>query len=181
MAVQLWWVVQATLFRASPQVLYGWRRWLLRRFGAKIGRGVLIRSTATVTYPWKLTIGDYSWIGDDVVLYSLGEIHIGAHSVVSQRSYICTGSHNAATIAFDIYALPIFIGNECWIASDVFVAPGVSISDGAVVGARSTVFDDLPAGMICYGNPAQPKRRRTEGVDIRIEPPPSRRASSGPG
>ena len=68
--VQLWWLVQATLFRWSPQIAYAWRRWLLRRFGAKIGKGVQIRPTAEITYPWKLTIGDWSWIGDYVTLYT---------------------------------------------------------------------------------------------------------------
>jgi putative colanic acid biosynthesis acetyltransferase WcaF len=158
--VQLWWILQATLFRCSPQICFGWRRLLLRLFGAKIGRGVLIRPSATITYPWKLRIGDYSWIGDDVVLYSLGDISIGAHSVISQRSYLCTGTHDAAAEAFDILARPISVGSECWIATDVFVAPGVSIADGAVVGIRSTVLDDLPAATICYGTPARPVRPR---------------------
>ena len=90
LTVQLWWIVQASLFRCSPQFLYGWRRFLLRSFGAKIGKDVIIRPTVRITYPWKLTIGDYSWIGDDVVLYTLGEIEIGAHAVISQKGYICT-------------------------------------------------------------------------------------------
>ena len=75
--VQLWWLVQGTAFRWSPQVCYGWRRWLLRLFGASVGQGVLVRSTASITYPWKVSIGDWSWIGDEVVLYSLGAITIG--------------------------------------------------------------------------------------------------------
>ena len=158
--VQLWWIVQASLFRLSPQVLYGWRRFLLRLFGAEIGRKVQLRPTVRITYPWKVAIGDHSWIGDEVVLYSLGNIHIGANSVVSQKSYICTGSHNPNSISFDIFALPVWIGDECWIASDVFVAPGVSIANGAVVGARSTVLTDLPAAMVCFGNPAAPVRPR---------------------
>ena len=158
--VQLWWLVQDTLFRWSPQFMYGWRRWLLRLFGAQIGKKVLIRPTVRVTYPWKVRIGDYSWIGDDVVLYSLGEINIGAHTVISQKSYICTGSHDFTKPEFPIYALPIEIGDQVWIATDVFVAPGVTIGDGAVVGARSTVLHDLPGEMICYGSPAHPVRRR---------------------
>jgi putative colanic acid biosynthesis acetyltransferase WcaF len=158
--VQVWWLVQWFLFRPSPQVLFGWRRWLLRSFGAKIGQGVLIRPTAWITYPWKVTIDDYAWIGDDVVLYSLGEIHIGAHSVVSQRSYLCTGGHDYTRIGFDIEAHPITIGAEAWLATDVFVAPGVEIGDGCVVGARSSVFASLPPAMICYGSPAKPVRPR---------------------
>jgi putative colanic acid biosynthesis acetyltransferase WcaF len=178
LTVQLWWIVEATLFRHSPQILYGWRRWLLRLFGAQIGRGVLIRPSVRITYPWKVTIGDHSWIGDEAVLYSLAEIHVGANSVVSQRSYLCTGSHDPESPAFDIFAVPIYIGSQCWIASDVFVAPGVSIRDAAVVGARSTVLHDLPEAMICHGTPARPVRRRGEIGDDASHPilnsPPDR-------
>lgn len=160
--VQLWWLVQSTLFQCSPQFLYGWRNFLLRLFGAKVGRRVLVRPSVTVTYPWKVTIGDYSWIGDDVVLYSLGEIDIGAHVVVSQRSYICAASHDYEAVAFDIFAKRVTIENEAWVASDVFVGPGVTIGQGAVVGARSSVFRSLPAMKVCVGNPAKPVRDRVK-------------------
>ncbi|MBE15192.1 MAG: colanic acid biosynthesis acetyltransferase WcaF [Cytophagaceae bacterium] len=158
--VQLWWIVQATLFRLSPQMLYGWRRFLLRSFGATIGKDVIIRPSAQITYPWKLTIGDYSWIGDEVVLYTLGEISIGANAVISQRSYICTGTHDYASEDFRIYAKKISIKDKCWLATDVYVAPGCTIGEGAVVGARSSVFKDLPPQKICIGNPAKPLRDR---------------------
>lgn len=158
--VQGWWLVQWFIFRPSPQVLYGFRRCLLRLFGARIGAHVLVRPTAWITYPWKLSVGDYSWIGDEVVLYSLGDIQIGAHTVISQRSYLCAGTHDYTRPSFDISAPPIHIGDQVWIASDVFVAPGVSIGDGAVVGARSSVFHDLPMGMVCVGSPAQPIKPR---------------------
>lgn len=153
--VQIWWTVQATLFRGSPQVAYGWRRWLLRAFGARIGKGVIIRPSVQVTYPWKLTIGDHARVGDDVVLYTLGEIEIGAHAVVSQRSYLCTGSHDYTRSAFDIFSKPIRVGEQAWLAADVFVAPGVEIGAGTVVGARSSVFKSLPAGMMARGSPAR--------------------------
>jgi putative colanic acid biosynthesis acetyltransferase WcaF len=152
--VQLWWLVEWFLFRPSPQAFFEWRRLLLRLFGAQIGKNVLVRPTAWITYPWKLKIGDYSWIGDDVVLYSLSDICIGSHTVISQRSYLCTGTHDSSQISFDIKAIPITIGDQAWIASDVFIAPGVNIGRGTIVGARSSVFNDLPEGMICYGNPA---------------------------
>ena len=158
--VQLWWLVQWFLFRPSPQVLYGWRRFLLRAFGAHIGQHVLIRPTAMVTYPLKLSIGDYSWIGDDVVLYSLGEIKVGAHTVISQRSYLCTGTHDHTAPTFDIQAHPVHIGDQVWVATDVYVAPGVEIGTGSVIGARSSVYTSLPGGMICYGSPAKPVKPR---------------------
>jgi putative colanic acid biosynthesis acetyltransferase WcaF len=99
-------------------------------------------------------IGDYSWIGDDVVLYSLGDIIIGKNTVISQKSYICTGTHNYSKIDFPILAKQIVIGDECWLATDVYVAPGVSIGKRTVVGARSSVFKNLPAGKVCIGSPA---------------------------
>lgn len=158
--VQLWWLVQASLFRWSPQVMYGWRRALLRLFGARIGKAVIIRPTATVTYPWKLSIGDFSWIGDDVVLYSLGELTIGAHSVISQRSYLCGGDHDYRDPSFPIRARGIRIEDQVWIASDVFVGPGTVIGEGAVIGARSAVIDNIPPMMVCVGSPARPIKPR---------------------
>ncbi|HHW4413307.1 colanic acid biosynthesis acetyltransferase WcaF [Citrobacter freundii] len=162
--VQLWWAVQSTLFRLSPQVMYHWRVFLLRLFGAKIGKNVVIRPSVKITYPWKLTLGDYAWVGDDAVLYTLGTITIGANAVISQKSYLCTGSHDYASPHFDINATPIVIGEKCWLATDVFVAPGVTIGAGTVVGARSSVFKSLPANAVCRGNPAVVTRERVEKV-----------------
>ena len=110
--VQLWWIVQGTFFRMSPQFLYGFRRFILRAFGAKIGKKVKIRPTVRITYPWKVSVGDYSWIGDDVVLYSLGDIEIGENLVIFQKSYLCTGSHNYLQIDFPIFAKKITIKNK---------------------------------------------------------------------
>jgi putative colanic acid biosynthesis acetyltransferase WcaF len=121
---------------------------------------VLIRPGVEITYPWKVTIGDHSWIGDDVTLYSLGPIAIGAHSVVSQNSYICAADHDYSDNSFPIRERPVTIGEQVWIASDVWVGPGVSIADGAVVGARSTVTHDLPGGMICVGSPCKSIKSR---------------------
>lgn len=154
--IQLWWLVQSLLFHPTPQFMYSWRRFLLRLFGAKIGKNVLIRSSVIVTYPWKVSIGDYSWIGDETILYSLGEIHIGYHTSISQRCFISTGAHDYKSLAFDIFSKPITIGNESWVANSVVISPGVTIGDGTVVGACSLVTKDLPSGMVCYGQPARP-------------------------
>jgi putative colanic acid biosynthesis acetyltransferase WcaF len=159
--VQLWWICQILLFNLSPQFMYGWRVWLLTLFGAKIGKKVLIRPSVKITYPWHLKLGDYVWIGDEVVLYNLGEIAIGSNSVISQRSYLCAGSHDYKVPHFPICASPILIGCEVWIATDVYVGPAVKIGDGAVIGARSSVFKDMPNKMLCYGYPCKPVRYRT--------------------
>lgn len=162
--VMLWWLVQAIIFPLSPHHTNSIRAGLLRLFGATIGTGVVIRPTARFTYPWKVTIGDYSWIGDDVVFYSLAPITLGRHCIVSQECYLCTGSHDIHDPQFGLQVAPIAIGNGAWIATDCFVAPGVHIGANAVVGARSFVISDLPAGQVCHGSPCRPRRARQMGA-----------------
>lgn len=158
--VQLWWIVQGTLFAMSPQFLYGWRRFLLRCFGAEIGKNVIIRPSAKITYPWKVKIGDFSWVGDDAVLYSLGNITIGKNAVISQKSYLCTGTHDYTKIDFPILEKEIVISDECWLATDVFVGPGLTINKGTIVGARSTVTKNLEANSVYVGSPARLIKKR---------------------
>ena len=158
--VLLWWLVQAIIFPLTPQPLYGVRRLILNLFGARIGQGVLIRPTARFTYPWKIVIGDYSWIGDDVVLYSLERIEIGKHCIISQKSYLCTGSHNIEDPTFGLQTVGITIGNGTWVAADCFVGLGVKIGANAVIGARSSVFKDMPPGQVCLGTPCEPRYQR---------------------
>lgn len=167
---QLWWIVEAVFFRTSPQFMYGWRRFLLRSFGAKVGKAAIIRSSVRTQFPWRVSIGDYSWIGDDVVLYSLGHIEIGKNVVVSQKSYLCTGSHDYTKKDFPISTLPIVLEDECWLATDVYVAPGVTVGKATVVGARSSVFKSLPSGMVCVGSPATIIKKR-DGSDIKSRRP----------
>jgi putative colanic acid biosynthesis acetyltransferase WcaF len=158
--VQIWWFVHALLFRGSPQFAYRFRAGILRIFGAKIGSGVLIRPTVRITYPWKVSIGDNAWIGDDVVLYSLGEIEIGENAVVSQNSYLCAADHDYRQPNFPIRAAKVHVQEEAWVASDVFISPGVTIGRGAVIGARSLVTKNMPARMVCHGSPCKPVKRR---------------------
>ncbi|WP_084639405.1 hormogonium polysaccharide biosynthesis acetyltransferase HpsU [Geitlerinema sp. PCC 9228] len=163
-----WWLVQAIAFPLSPHPWNGFRSWLLRRFGAKIGKQTVIRPTVRVTYPWKVKLGDYSWLGDDVVLYSLDHISIGDHCVISQESYLCTGSHDLSDRYFHLMVAPITIGNGVWVASDCFVGPGVQIGSNTTIGARSSVFKNIPAGYVAWGTPCKP-----------MYPRPFREASPG--
>lgn len=158
--ILLWWLVQATLFPLTPHSAHGLRVGLLRWFGAKVGQNVSIRPTARFTYPWKVEIGDYSWVGDDVVFYSLDRIAVGQHCVISQKTYLCTGSHSSQDPAFGLQTAPIAIGNGVWVATDCFVAPGVQIGANAVIGARSTVLKNMPNQQVCWGSPCQPRYLR---------------------
>ncbi|MFW6358597.1 MAG: hormogonium polysaccharide biosynthesis acetyltransferase HpsU [Chroococcales cyanobacterium] len=158
--ILLWWLVQAIAFPLSLHSAHRFRCAILRLFGAKIGQGVMIRPTARFTYPWKVEIGDYSWIGDDVVFYSLDNIFIGSHSVISQECYLCTGSHDMQDKTFNLITRPIKIGNGVWVAADCFIGPDVHIGANAVIGARSTVFKDIPAEQVAWGNPCHPHYQR---------------------
>ncbi|MBT2257838.1 putative colanic acid biosynthesis acetyltransferase [Priestia megaterium] len=164
--VLLWWVVQATIFRYSLHNMYAWRSFLLRLFGAQVGKGIKVRSSAKFTYPWKVSIGDYSWIGDNVQFYSLDEIHIGSNCVVSQESYLCTGSHDIKDPHFGLITKPVVIKDGAWVASDVFVYPGVTINEMAVVAARSTVIKDIPAKEVHAGSPAKYVKKRFEEDEL---------------
>lgn len=157
LVVLLWWLCQATVFAWSPQPMYGFRRFLLRAFGAHIGKGVLIRPSVKVVYPWKLYIGDYSWVGDDASLYSLDTIVIGSNTVISQRCYLSAGAHDYTKSSFDLTLIPIKIGDSCWLATDVFVAPGVEIVSNSIVGARSSVFKSIKEAGVYFGTPAKRK------------------------
>ena len=158
--VVFWWFIQAIAFPLSLHNFNNFRCFLLRLFGAEVGIGVVIRPTARFTYPWKVKIADYSWIGDDVVFYSIDQISIGSHCVVSQKTYLCTGSHNINDSAFALIKAPIQIGNGTWVATDCFIAPGVSIGSNSVVGARSTVMNNIPAQRVAWGTPCIPRYQR---------------------
>ena len=158
----LWAVVWLLLFRPSPRLCYGWRRFLLRCFGARIGQGVGVHNAVRIWAPWNLELGDRSAIGHSVDLYCVARIAIGSNSIVSQYSFLCAGTHDYDQPSFPARCAPIVIGNGVWVAADVFVAPGVTIGDGAVVGARASVFKDVESWTVVGGNPARMIKRRAE-------------------
>lgn len=158
--VLLWWLVEATLFRHSLHNAYGFRNALLRLFGAKIGPGVKIRPDAQFYFPWRVEIGAHSWIGNKAMLYSLAQITIGPNCVVSQEAYLNTGSHDITRPHFDLITRPIVIEAGAWVGARAFVNLGVTIHENAVIGAMSNVTKDLPANMICVGNPCKPIKER---------------------
>lgn len=149
----LWECVQLPFHPMRPRALSGVRIALLRLFGAKIGKNVLICGGVRVHVPWNLELGDYVAIGDKVEIYNLAPIRIGSHSVISQHTYLCASSHDYTRTDFPLYSRPITIGKQAWVAAGAFVAPGVTIGEGSVVGARSVVLRDVPAWTVAAGNP----------------------------
>lgn len=158
--IMIWWLVQATLFRCSPHPCYGFRNGLLRLFGAKIGRNVKVRPDACCYFPWKITLGDHTWVGNGAVLYSLAPITIGAHCVISQEAYLNTGSHELTDPHFRLVIKPIVIEDGAWVGARAFINLGVAIRRNAVIGAMSNVTREMPANMVCVGNPCRPLRAR---------------------
>jgi putative colanic acid biosynthesis acetyltransferase WcaF len=150
----LWHLVEITLFRFSLPRAYGWRRFLLRQFGAKMGVNSCVRRTVRIWHPWLLQMDDFSMLGDDVQVYNLGEFSIGQHSIVSQQTYICAGTHDYTRVELPLVREPVRIGHGVWVAAQAFVGPGVSIGDNSVIGARAVLVSDIPAGVVAAGNPA---------------------------
>jgi putative colanic acid biosynthesis acetyltransferase WcaF len=150
----VWTFVQGTVFRFSFHDWYPLRAAILRAFGAKVGRNLRIRRSVRIEIPSNLKIGDDVIIGDSVILYALGPITIGDRSLISQYAHLCAGSHDYRSSRYPLLRPPIAIGSDCWVAADAFIGPGVTIGDRTVVGARSSVFKDLPADIIAGGNPA---------------------------
>lgn len=136
------------------------RRLLLRMFGARIGKGVVIKPGARIKFPWRLEVGDHSWLGEDVWIDNLAEVTIGADCCLSQGAYICTGSHDWSRPSFDLLTKPITICDGAWIAARAVVGPGVTVGEGAVLGLGSTATKDLEAWQIYLGVPAMPVAER---------------------
>ena len=160
LARTVWQVVWLLLYRPTPRLFHPWRCLLLRLFGAKLGRAVHPYPSARIWAPWNLEMGDHACLSEGVDCYCVAPIRIGAQTTVSQYSFLCTASHDYTRADMPLVTAPITIGERAWITADVFVGPGVTIGDGAVVTARSSVFADIPPWVVARGNPAVPVKAR---------------------
>ena len=152
--------------RMTPNQLNGWRLLLLRCFGAKISGRPYVAGSAQITMPWNVTLEDRACVGPGTVLYSLGPIRLRERATVAQYCYICTGSHDVSLRKLPLTVGMIDIGIDALVFAKTFVAPGVAIGDGAVIGGASVVTRDMPEWTICAGNPCKPiKPRKFEGRD----------------
>ncbi|MGC9943704.1 MAG: WcaF family extracellular polysaccharide biosynthesis acetyltransferase [Verrucomicrobiota bacterium] len=150
----LWLVVSLLLFRLCPFSFSALKCSVLRFFGAKIGRGVVIKPQVKVTFPWKLEVGDFVWLGEECWLLNLEKIIIKSNVCVSQRSFLCTGSHNFKLPTFDLITKPIVLSEGAWIGAGAWVGPGVTVGEQSVLTACSVATKNLEAGGIYRGNPA---------------------------
>lgn len=157
---EFFWIIVSGFFFESCFPGSGWRVALLRLFGAKIGRGVVIKPRVRVKFPWRLVVGDHCWLGEEAWIDNLVHVKIGDHVCISQGVYLCTGSHDWSLNTFDLVAKPIGIGHHSWLGAMCRVAPGVSIAEGAVLGFGSIAKSDLNAWSIYFGCPAEFVKKR---------------------
>jgi putative colanic acid biosynthesis acetyltransferase WcaF len=156
----VWAVVWTLLARWTPPPLHFWRRWLLLMFGARVAPGARVHASVKVWLPANLTLGRNVLIGPGVWLYNQGRITVGDRSVISQRAHLCASSHDIGDPDFQLVLRPVTIGEQCWIASEAFVGPGVTMGDRAVLSARGVLFRDAEPDGIYRGNPAVKVRQR---------------------
>ncbi len=150
-----WWAVYILLFRWSPRPLHSWRSFLLRCFGARIGRGCHIYPSAQIWAPWNLECGPWACIANGAEVYNPVKISIGEGAIISQDAYLCAASHDYVDPSFPLIHGTIVIGKRAWIASRAIVLMGTKIGDRSVVGAGSVVTKDVPPDSVCVGNPAR--------------------------
>ena len=156
----LWLLVSLFLFRLCPLSLSALKCTILRSFGATVGSNVVIKPDVRITFPWKLVVGDNVWIGEEAWLLNLAPIRIGSNACISQRAFLCTGSHDYKSPGFDLIVRPVVVEDGAWIAASAWVGPGVRIGTHAVLSAHSVTSSDLDAFGIYRGNPAVLVRRR---------------------
>lgn len=162
-AFRLTWNVLA---RPTPRPMHRWRCAILRVFGAEIGHRCSVYPSTRVWAPWNLVMEDDSCLAEDVDCYNVARIQLGKHAVVSQRSFLCSASHDLENENFSLESAPISLGERAWIAAESFVGPGITVASGAVAAARSVVVKDVPEWTTVGGNPARPigQRRMRPGM-----------------
>jgi putative colanic acid biosynthesis acetyltransferase WcaF len=151
----LWFFIGSPLVRSYLLPFSSLKIEILRVFGASIGKGVRVKPDVRIKFPWRLSVGDHSWIGESVWIDNLANVDIGSHCCISQGVYLCTGNHDWSAENFDLRTEGIVLEDGSWLAAKSMVAPGVRVSEGAVLGMGSLATDDLEANGVFQGNPAK--------------------------
>lgn len=164
--VQIVWIATSGLLFNTWLPGSAWRRALLRAFGARIGRGVVIKPHVSIKFPWRLFVGDHVWIGESVWIDNLAQVTIGPHSCISQGAYLCTGSHDWTDLRFSLITRGISIGASCWVGARASVAPGTTMEDGSVIAMHGLARGRLKASMIYNLDGSSKTRLHTIGTQV---------------
>lgn len=160
----IWWMVWCVgTFCLPRSVGSGFKRALLKAFGARIDNTAVVYSSARIYYPANLVMEEYSCLAEHVDCYNVAPIKIGKYATVSQNSTLCTASHDIESPGHELIVAPITIGDKVWVAAEAFVGMGVTIGEGAVVGARAVVVKDVEPWTVVGGNPARFLKKRVIG------------------
>lgn len=173
----LWSIVYCVAFRPTPRQLTGWRRMVLRAFGARMGVGTAVHSSARIWAPWNLEMDDFACLAWNVECYCVDKVRLGKRATVSQFAHLCTASHDIDDPNTPLVTAPISIGDGAWVFAGAFIGPGVSLAEGAVAAAHAVVVKDIPAWTIAGGNPAKMIRQRVVTA-VESEPMKSERAEA---
>jgi len=173
-----WYLAKWLLFLTAFPVPCALKRAILRLFGAQVGKGVIIKPRVNIHMPWKLVVGDFSWIGEEVFILNFEPVTIGSHCCVSQRVFLCTGNHDYRQAHMPYRNEPITMADGAWIGAQAFVAPGVEIGKEAVIAAGSVVTKSQPPRMVCAGNPCTPVKPRWPETELRESPSRSKNLNS---
>lgn len=150
-----WGIVHAILFRTTPAPLFGWRRLLLRAFGARLAGDVHVYPTARIWAPWNLSMERGSCLGPEVYCYNVAPVHLGIDATVSYRSFLCCASHDIHDPDRPLLTGPIRLERGAYVFADAFVGMNVTLHEGAVAAARAVVVKDVAAFDVVGGNPAR--------------------------
>ena len=156
----LWYITSVLVFDNAIPWPNSLKRLLLRVFGAKVAKGVIIKPRVRIKYPWKLSIGASSWIGEGVWIDNLDNVHIGDHCCLSQGAFLLCGNHDYTSTSFDLITRPIIMENGSWAGAKSILGPGARLGEDAVLAAGSVGLGELEAKKVHQGNPAQPLRDR---------------------
>ena len=150
------WILKSYLFPVSSLKIF-----VLRLFGAKIGRGVVIKPNVNIKYPWNLSIGDYTWIGEGVWIDNLTQVTIERNCCISQNALLFCGNHNFKKVTFDLMTQKVELKEGSWVGANATVCPGVVLFENAILTAGSVATSSLDENGIYQGNPAQKIKERT--------------------
>ncbi len=160
-----WYYLGAPLVGSYWVVGSGFKCWLLRCFGAQIGKNVCIKPGVKIKFPWRLVVGDFVWLGENCWIDNVSLVTIDSHSCISQDVYLCTGNHDWNSPSFQLKDTPIHIEESCWIAARSAIGPGVTMQRGAVLCLGSVAGRSLEPMTIYAGNPAVPIKLRQIGAN----------------